>query len=173
MSNSDKTDKSKLNKSIDKAISEGALYVKFYFDIHGKSGESLKEMATGFVGKIIEYPGVIYANGEIDEPIEDNGLISVPIEVDVLVNDFPTLIRLSMDFIPYSVEVIKPLTGVKLNVNDIHDVVMDASTTSFNYRKYIIERASTPHDREVYSRTVKNRIALGKKLLSKKEAKNE
>ena len=162
-----KFDERKLNKSIDKAISEGALYVKLYFDLHGKSEESLKELATGFVGKIIEYPGVIFAKGEIDEPIQDNDLISVPIEVDVLVADLPSLIRLSMDFIPYSVEVRKPLHPITLDINQIHDIVMDTSTTSFNYRKYIIERASTPHDKAVYSRTVKNRVLLGKKLLSK------
>ncbi len=168
MKNLNDLDESKLNRAIDKAIEEGAIFVKLYFDIHGSTKESLKEIATGFIGKIIDYPGVIYAHGEIDEPLEDNGLVSVPIEVDVLANDLPALIRLSMDFIPYSVEVIKPMK-IELGISDIHDIVMDTSTTSFNYRKYIIERASTQNDKDVYLRTVKNREILGKKLLNSKK----
>jgi len=159
-------DEHKLNRSIDSAIKEGAVYAKFYFDIHGKSEESLKEMATGFVAKIIDYPGVIYAKGEIDEPIEDEGLVSVPMEVNILANDFPILVKLSMDFIPYSVEILKPM-GIKLDISQVHDILMDTSTTSFNYRKYIVEKVSSPHDKETYSKTVKNRVALGKRLLGK------
>jgi hypothetical protein len=45
---------------------------------------------------------------------------------------------------------------------------MYVSSSSHDYKKYIIEKLSTPETRAEYSKNLQNRADIGKKLLEKK-----
>lgn len=158
-----------IEKLIEKTVKDGGVLALLYFDLHGNQKEALQNLGVGFVQKLLQEPGVLYAQGEIDEPMESGGLFSTSIEVKVLTANIPTLARLCGSYSPFSIEILKPGEFV-LSVADLHEILMFFGATTHDYRKYITERVATPEERERYKRTIEQRIKMGEKLIGKKEA---
>lgn len=161
---------SEVDKVTDKAINEGGVLTLLYFDIHGNSKEGLQNLGVGFIQKILKEPGVIYARGQIEEPIKEEELYSTSVEVKVLTKSFIDLTRICGAYSPFSVEILRPY-GMKFSLDMLHDLLMQISTTTYEYKKYIFEKTSTKEDLEKYQKNMRNKMKLGKNLLEKKKKK--
>lgn len=150
-------------------LNKGGILAMLYFDLHGSSKEVLQELASGFVQKLLAEPGVIYALGEIDEPIQakDEKFFSTSVEVKILTTGFFHLFRICTAYSPFSLEILKP-DAVKLTIDQAHEVLMDGAMTTFEYKKHIIEKMSNKEQLSAYKKTIEQKIALGKRLSDKK-----
>ncbi|MFA5050445.1 MAG: hypothetical protein WC501_05550 [Candidatus Micrarchaeia archaeon] len=158
---------SEVDKVNEKTIKDGGVLALLYFDIHAKSKESVQQIGVGFVQKITREEGIVYARGEIDEPLEEEGRFSTSVEVRVLTKSFSSLCLLCATYSPFYIEILEP-TEIKLSLDRAHDVLMLFSTITHQYKKFILERTSTKEEVELYKKNLENKAALGKKLLEKK-----
>ena len=92
----------------DDAVREGGYLANVYFDLHATTEEAVKSLMVGFIGKLTKEPGVIYAVGEIDKPMEKEGVFSTWAEVKLLAQDFPTLVLVASQYSPIGVEILRP-----------------------------------------------------------------
>ena len=158
-----------INKLIEKTVKDGGVLALLYFDLHGNQKEALQKLGVGFVQKILQEQGVLYAQGEIDEPMQSEGMFSTSVEVKVLTTDIPTLARLCGSYSPFSIEILKPDEFV-LSVSDMHEILMFLGATTHDYKKYIMEKVATPEEKERYKKSLEQRLKIGEKLMGKKEA---
>ncbi|MBI2080030.1 hypothetical protein HYT84_04645 [Candidatus Micrarchaeota archaeon] len=151
-------------------IDKGGVLAMLYFDLHGTSKEILTQLGAGFVQKLLKEPGVVTALGEIDEPLEteDKKTFSTSVEVKLLVKDFNFLANICALYSPFGVEILKP-NDIKLNLDKAQDLLMNFSNSTFEYKKYILDKISSPADVERYRNHLKQKAELGKKLLEKKD----
>jgi len=163
---------SEVDKVNKKTIKQGGVLALLYFDIHGSNKDSIKQLAVGFVQRLIKETGVVYARGEIDKPIFENDVYSTSVEVTVLTKSFENLVRLCANYSPFSVEVLEP-NSIKLPISQMHDVLMGISAATYDYKKYIIEKTSNSKDLRRYKLNLENKMKVGKKLLNKKNKDSE
>lgn len=151
-------------------IAQGGVLSWLYFDLHGSSKDMLNEMGAGFINKILKSPGVVYALGEIQEPIEKEGLFSTTVQIKVLTKEFAHLTLLCANYSPFSVEILKP-DKIDLGIDKAHELLMQIATTTYEYKKYILQKVAKPEDLEKYKKSLENKVELGKRILGKKEEK--
>ncbi len=149
-------------------IKDGGVLALLYFDMHGKERDQLVQLGTGFVQKLIAEEGVVYAVGEIDEPMEQGGMWATSLEVKLLTRDFGSLGRLCSMYSPFSLEVLKP-EEVRMGVSEAQELLMGMSTSAYELKKIIFEKSSNAEDREKFQRGLKARAEAGKRLLEKKK----
>ena len=162
-------DEKDIGKLIDRTVKDGGVLSLLYFDLHGNQKEALQNFGIGFVQKLLKEPGVLYAQGEIDEPTETEGALSTTLEVKVLTKDLMGVARLCATYSPFSVEILKP-ENFALSVAELHELLMFIGSTTHDYKKYIMEKVATPEDLEKYKRTLEGRIRMGESLRAKKRA---
>ena len=151
----------------DDAIREGGYLVMVYFDLHGTTSEAVKNLMVGFIGKLTREPGVIYAVGEIDQPIEKEGMFSTWAEVKLLASDFSTLVKICSQYSPIGVEILRP-DEVKMSLGEAQSTLLDISQTSQNFTRLIMERMLSADEKKDYAKKIEQRTELGKKLFEKK-----
>ena len=161
---------SEVDKVTDRTIKEGGVLSHLYFDLHASDDTRLKQLGVGFVQRIIKEPGVVYARGQIDEPMKDEEgkLFSTSVEVKILTKSFADLLRVSAAYSPFSVDILKP-DEIKLSIDKAHDMIMNISTITYEYKKYILEKTSTKEDVERHKKNLEAKMKLGERLLKKKE----
>lgn len=157
-----------VDKVTEKAVQEGGVLALLYFDLHGTDKETLVNLGTGLVQKILKEKGVIFARGEIDEPMENEGLFSTSIELKVLTEDVVSLAEMCANFSPFSLEILEP-QEFRLPVSHMQDLFMFVSSNAHDYKKYILQKLSTPEKAAEYAKTLHHRAELGKKMREKKE----
>ncbi len=158
-----------VKKVTEKTIKEGGVQTMLYFDLHAASKEAAQQLGAGFVNHLIKTPGVVYAMGEIDEPIggEEGKNYSTSIAVKVLTKDFLTLANICMTHSPFNVEILKP-DEIRLQLNEVHELLGTMAATTAEYKKYIITKVAKPEEIEEFQKQLKIRAELGKKILEKK-----
>jgi len=159
-----------VKKVTDDAIKNGGVLAMLYFDLHAASKEAAQQLGTGFVDHIIKSPGVIYALGEIDEPIggEEGKNYSTSISLKVLTKDFITLSGLCLTHSPFNIEIIRP-NEICLPLSTVHELLGLLSATTAEYKRYIITKIAKPEDVREFQEQLRIRAELGKKILEKKE----
>ena len=150
----------------DEAIADGGYLTLVYFDLHAKSSDEVKNIMVGFIGKLTKEKGVIYAVGELDSPVERDGVFSTWAEVKLLASDFATLVRIASQYSPIGIEILRP-GRVDLTIGDAQGVLLDISQTSQNFTRMIMERVLSAKEVEEYKTKMQSRADLGKKLLEK------
>ncbi|NYZ73880.1 hypothetical protein H0O00_01940 [Candidatus Micrarchaeota archaeon] len=160
-------DVEKLTKA---TIANGGVLAMLYFDIHAKSKETVQELGTGFINSIIQKPGVVFALGEIDEPVggEDGKNWSSSISIKVLTKDFANLAAICMAHSPYTVEILRP-DEIKMQLAEAHTLLGTMSAITAEYKKYILTKLSRPDELARLQENLKTRAAMGKKILEKGE----
>ena len=159
------TDIDKLTKD---TIAKGGVLAMLYFDLHGTSKETLQALGAGFVDKVLKEHGVVYALGEISDPIEQEKLFSTSFQVKLLTKSFADLTRLCASYSPFSVEILRP-DKLELSVEQAHELLVQLSNATYEYKKYILERVAKPEEAERYKQSLKNKIEVGKKILEMKD----
>ncbi|MDO8554866.1 MAG: hypothetical protein Q7S22_08705 [Candidatus Micrarchaeota archaeon] len=158
------TDITKLTKD---TLAKGGVLVVLYFDLHGNTKELLQNLGTGFVDRMLKEPGVIFALGEIEEPIEERGIHSTSIEIKVLTTSFLALMNICALYSPFSLEILKP-SEIHLSIENAHELLISVGSTTMDYKKYIIQNISKPEDVAKYKQAMQNKADVGKRLLEKK-----
>lgn len=156
-----------IDKLTKDTIAKGGVLTTLYFDLHGTSKEMLQQMGAGFVERLLREPGVVYALGDILDPMQENELFSSTVEIKLLVKDLPALAGVCSNYSPFSIEILRP-DEFRLTVDKMHELFMQISSISFEYKKYILERVATPAEVDKYKRSLQNKIELGKRLLEEK-----
>nr|QNO54447.1 hypothetical protein IPKNHHKO_00024 [Methanosarcinales archaeon ANME-1 ERB7] len=151
-------------------IGDGGVLALLYFDIHAKDKEAVQQLGAGFVKHILENPGVAFALGEIDEPMEgvDGQNASSSIEVKLLTKDFTTLANICMENSPFTVEILRPDT-IELPLSQAHNLLSNISATTAEYKRTIITKVASPQEIAEFQKQMKARAEMGKKILEKKE----
>jgi len=160
--------KKSVDEITDEAIEQGGYLAIVYFDLHAQSSDEVKNVMVGFISKLTKEPGVIYAVGEIDQPVEKENVFSTWAEVKLLARDFATLVRISSQYSPIGVEILRP-DSVKLSIGDAQGMLLDISQTSLNFTRMIMERVLSKEEVDEYKVKMQQRAELGKKLLEKKQ----
>lgn len=151
----------------DEAIREGGILAVIYFDLHANSKDAVKQLLVGSLAKLSKEPGVIYAVGEIDEPIESEGLFSSSAEVKILTKDYISLQTICAQYGPIGVEILQPYE-IKLTLGEAQDALLRVAETVQEYAKIILDKIMSPEDKEKYQKALQQRAELGKRLLEKK-----
>ncbi len=159
---------SEVDKLTEKTVEEGGVLAILYFDIHGTDKDTLVQLSTGLVQKILTQAGVVFARGEIDEPMKQEELFSTSLELRVLTQDVTSLAQLCADFSPFSLEILEP-QDFKVPASHMQDLFMFVSSHSHDYKKYILQKMSPPEKGAEYAKNLHARAELGKKLLEKKK----
>jgi hypothetical protein len=160
--------KKSVDEITDEAVEQGGYLAMVYFDLHAPTSDEVKNIMVGFIGRLTKEPGVIYAVGEIDQPVEKDGLFSTWAEVKLLAKDFSTLVRVSSQYSPIGVEILRP-EEVRLSLGEAQGMLLDISQTSLNFTRMIMERVLSKEEVEEYKKKMGQRSELGKKLLEKKQ----
>ncbi|NYZ77302.1 hypothetical protein H0O02_03225 [Candidatus Micrarchaeota archaeon] len=163
-----------VQKTTEKTIRDGGILAMLYFDLHAATKEAAQQLGTGFVDHLIKTPGVVYALGEIDEPLEggEGKNCSTSIAVKILTKDFLTLAMLCMNNSPFSVEILRP-DEIRLPLNQVHELLGTLAATTAEYKKYIVTKIAKPEEIAEFQRQLGIRAELGKKILEKKGEKRD
>jgi hypothetical protein len=139
-----------------------------YFDVHAKTKELVQELGAGFITALIQKPGVVFALGEIDEPVGggEGKNWSSSIEVKILTKDFAALAAICMAHSPYTMEILRP-DEIRLPLSQAHELLSTMSATTADYKRYILMKLSKPEELLQLQENLKKRAEMGKKILKK------
>ncbi len=155
-------------------IKDGGVLALLYFDIHAKTKEDVQALGAGFVNQIIQQQGVVYALGEIDEPVggQAGKNWSSNVQIKVLVKDFRTLGHICLSHSPFTVEILRP-DEIKLQLSDAHELLGMMAATTADYKKYIVTKIAKPEELAQIHADLKARAEMGKKILERKNEESE
>ncbi len=159
-----------IEKLTKKTIADGGVLALLYFDLHGKTKEAVQQIGTGFVNHLLQRPGVVFALGEIDEPVSggEGKNWSSNIQIKILTKSFSELVSICIDNSPFTMEILRP-DELRITLSEAHEVLSTISATAAQYKRYIISKVATPQQLAVYEEALKKRAEMGKKLLKKKK----
>ncbi|VVB76635.1 Uncharacterised protein [uncultured archaeon] len=160
--------KSEVEEVTRKTLAKGGLLTKMYFDMQSEKADDLQPLMTDLINnRLLKAPGVVYCFGEIDEPMKLENNYSTSAIVTVLFKDFWSLINVSFAFTPEGVEILKPDNEYVLKTSDMQAIVSNVSQVSLDYANYILIRVLKKEDYDKVLSDVRNREALGRKILGK------
>ena len=93
-------------------------------EILGKPKEHVEKTLKEYVDKIKEDESLVVLNEDFAEPKEQEGLWSVFAELEMILKDIPALIGFCFDYMPSSIEIIKP-EEIVMTSKDISDFMND------------------------------------------------
>jgi hypothetical protein len=159
-----------VEKVTKETIANGGVLAILYFDVHAATKELVQELGTGFVSTLIEKPGVVYALGEIDEPVggEKDKNWSSSVSVKILTDNFTSLAAICMSNSPFSVEILRP-DEIKLPLSQAHDLLGTISAATAEYKRYILTKVAKPEELAQMQENMKKRADMGRRILEKKK----
>src|SRR3989344_6539679 len=162
-------DEKKLEGLFREAARYGAVLAILHFDAHGKESNAVKDSLVDFVSRLTKEKGVLYCKGEIDEVLDNgDGTFSTTAEVKILTENFPKMLEVSMRYGPAAIEILEP-SEIKLNVQEMQDVLLSASSLSKEYASYVVQKVWGPEELEKYKERVQKQVEEGKRLREKAE----
>lgn len=159
-----------VKKITEKTVREGGVLATLYFDIHAATKDAVQKLGAGFLEHLIKTPGVVYAVGEINEPLvnEEGKNVSSSIEVKLLTRNFLTLANICLEYSPFTVEIHQP-SEVHIPLNQAIELLGQLSATTAEYKRNFIMRLAKPEELAELQRQLELRAEMGKRLLEKKE----
>lgn len=162
--------KSDVERLTEEKVGKGGVLAKFYFDMQSKNPEELQPALVELINEhLLKEKGVVFCYGEVDEPMEQDGNFITSAIVTVLSEGLPTLINVAFNYSPVGVEIIKPERELLLKTPELQSMLLDISSISINYSKYMLEHVLKPEDLEKMRKQMESRTMVGKKLLEKKD----
>lgn len=158
-------------KSVDditnEAIKHGGMLALLYFDLHGKSKEAVQNILVGFIAKISKENGVVYSYGEIEEPIEFDGMFSASAEFKLLAKDYSSLQKICGQYSPIGIEILRP-SEINLTLGEAQNALLEVSMLSQNFVHVMMDKLMTPEEKADYQKKMLQQAELGKRLVEKK-----
>ena len=72
-------------KSVDEVTNEtiknGGVLAYLYFDLHATKSDVLQQLGVAVVHKMLNERGVVFALGEIEKPMETDGVFSTSVQI--------------------------------------------------------------------------------------------
>ncbi len=166
--------KSEMEDITNKAIKQGGVLARLYFDMQSEKPDDLQPLLADLVNNnILKAQGVLYCYGSIDEPIKVEDMYSTNAIVVALFKDLAALINVSFAFAPAGIEVLKPEKEYVLKPSEIQSIALDIANVSTTYSQYILSKTLSKEDFEKIRQNIKNREALGKRLIEKGKGEGE
>lgn len=160
--------KSEVEEVTEKAISEGGILAKLYFDMTSKTESELQPIMADLINnRLLKAPGVLYCYGAIEEPMKVKDDYTTSATVTVLFKDLGAIINVVFNFAPAGIEIIKPLGSFAIKTNELQSIILSLSQISADYSQYILSRVLKKEDLDKVMQDLKNREKLGRKLLKK------
>jgi hypothetical protein len=155
-------------------ISNGGVLAMLYFDLHAKTKELVQELGAGFVNSLIQKDGVVYALGEIDEPLSggEGKNWSSSVAVKILTKNFAVLAGICMAHSPFSVEILRP-DEIRLQLSEAHELLGTISAASAEYKRYIVTKLAKPEELAQVNENLRRRAEMGKDILGRKKDKGK
>jgi hypothetical protein len=167
--NGEKMDEKKsFNQLKNEVIKGGGYFVYFYFDIHSSNKENMQNLVVAFSGKITNEKGVKFGVAEIEEPIEKDGLYSSAIKVSLLVENFATLLRLTIEYMPIAIDIEEPL-DIVMDAGEMQRGLLLVSDSLQQLTNHILLKTMTPEEKKRFEQEIATKIMLGKKIIQKIE----
>jgi hypothetical protein len=159
------TDAEKLTKD---TVKNGGVLAMLYFDVHAKTKDAVEDLGRGFINTIIQRDGVVFAYGEIDEPVggEEGKNWSTSVSVKVLTKDFTALANICMAHSPFTVEILRP-DEIKMQIAEAHELLGIMSATTADYKRYILTKLATPEELAGLQEALGRRAGMGRKIKEK------
>ncbi|MBI5159016.1 hypothetical protein HY992_02750 [Candidatus Micrarchaeota archaeon] len=166
--------KKNVKELTDEWVAKGGVQAVFYFDVHGSSGDEVKEKMVSFVGKMTEDPYLVYAVGEVASPV-DNGdkTFSTSAEVLVLAKSFDSLVNVALNYGPLSVEVLRPEKELRLSLDEAHKILGSVSNASYEFSSFVLKNVLKPEQLKEFEKSIKKREGVKKRVEGKEEEKGE
>lgn len=161
-------------KAVQEAVKYGAVHAQLYFDAHAKDEETVRSALVEFVSRLSAVRGLIFCKGEVlevirqERPESEGGgeECTSSARVDVIADSFNTLLNVCTDFAPMAVEVFSP-PRISLSTEEAQAVLLDASRAAQDKAEIVYKQLLKPEQYEVLTKTLKERVEAGKKLLEK------
>ncbi len=158
----------KFNALKHEVLKNGGFYVRFYFDMHAGDAPSLQNIMVGFVSRLTNEQGVRFAVGEVDEPIAHEGMFSTTARVSLLVNDFPTLARITISYAPIGIEIEEP-GETRLPASDLQAGLIGISGAAQELTHHILTKTMTATEKLQFEHQMGQRAELGKRLMDQQK----
>ncbi|MFN3909832.1 MAG: hypothetical protein ACK4J0_01185 [Candidatus Anstonellaceae archaeon] len=158
------------NELKNKVVKRGGFFVYLYFDIHSTDKENMQNLAIAFTSKITNEKGVSFGVGEIEEPIFKDNLYSTAIKVSLLVEDFKTLVGLTMRYMPIAIEIEEPLE-ITLNVGEIQKTLFEISEFNQQLTNHILTKGMSEEEKKRFQQEIATKILLGKRIMEQQKEK--
>ncbi len=166
--------KNELDRVTEEKLARGGVLAKLYFDMRHNDKEKLQPLMVDLVNeRLMKEPGVVYCYGAIDEPIESDGSFVTSGIITVMFESFIPLVSVAFRYAPAGVEIMKPHNEMRFKISELQSILMDISNISIEYSRYILEKVMKPDDMKQMEDHLKDREAIGKKLLQKKDNQSE
>lgn len=153
----------KFNELKHDVIRHGGFFTNFYFDLHSSNPHTLQDIMVGFASKITNEKGVKMGVAEIDEPIEREGIFSSTAKVSMLIENFETLVRLTMVYTPIAIDIEEPLDA-KIDAGEIQLALIAISANAQEMSKHILTKTMTPEQKQKFNAHMANKALLGRRL---------
>ncbi len=165
--------KDDVERVADEHIGKGGVLVRLYFDVQDKEEGKLQPLLTDLVNnRLLKEKGIIYCYGKVNEPIESNGMFVASAIVTVLFSGLAPLVNVVFNYAPMAIELIKPEKEFHMKTAELQSVLLDLSSVSLTYSRYMLERIMKKEDIEAVRKQIENRIVIGRRTIddSKKKA---
>ncbi|MEM4137150.1 MAG: hypothetical protein QXH71_00150 [Candidatus Anstonellaceae archaeon] len=156
----------------ERVINRGGFFVYFYFDVHSNSPENMQSLAVSFSSKITNEKGVAFGISEIDQPLEKDGIYSTAIKTTLLVEDFPSLVRLAMTYMPIAIQIEEPLEQ-KIDAGQLQLSLIELSTFCQELTNHILTKGMNEEQKKRFDQEIATKIILGKKIMEKINKENK
>ena len=166
--------KSEMEEITQKTIAQGGILANLYFDMQNEKEDALQPLLTELINeKLLKSTGVVYCFGSIEAPIKIEHLYSTTSVVTVLFKDLGGMISVIFNFAPAAIELLKPEGEFRLRTADLQSVLIQLSQVSMDYSEFILKKVLKPEDIESIKHNIKMREEIGKRLLEKKDDKEQ
>ncbi len=167
--------KSEVDIVTDEHVEQGGVLVRMYFDVQDKERDRLQPLLVDLINnRLLKEKGVVYCYGKINEPLERDGMFITSAVVTTLFKSLGPLVNVVFNYAPMAIELIKPEKEFHMKTSELQSVLLDLSSVSLTYSRYMLERIMKKEDLEAVRKQIENRIEVGKKAIedSKKEGSN-
>ena len=152
---------------IEDHIKKGALLSVLYFDVHANQKEAVHPTLVEIVGKISKEQGVVSCVGEIDEPLETDGMWSSSAEVTLLSRDFSSLANICIRYGPIGIEVVRP-DRITMDLGEAQRVLLNVSQIGQEFANYVISKVMTDEEKAEFNKKMAAKAEIGKRIMEKK-----
>ena len=160
--------KSEVDAVTHETVQKGGILAKLYFDMQSEKEEDLQPLMADLISnRLLKSQGVVYCYGSIEEPIKVDNVYSADAVVTILTKDLAALVNVVFNYAPAGIELLKPEKEFVIKTAELQSTLLDISQISMSYTQYILSKVLNKEDYDKTLQILKEREALGKKLLKK------
>ena len=157
---------SEVEELTQEVVGKGGVLAKLYFDMESGKEDELQPLMTDLINnRLLKSPGVVYCVGAIDQPLKSGSTYTTSALVTCLFKDFGALVGIAFNFVPASIEILKPERELRLRTTELQKILLDIAQISITYSEYILKRVLSKEDYEKVMKDIAKREELGRKAL--------